>query len=431
MGEYFNKCKQLFYKEKTIFCNISSLMILQVSKYIFPLVIMPYLIRTLGIANYGILIFSQTMATYFVMLTNYGFYLSAPREISIYRENIDKRNEIISSIFIIKSIFMVISIITMILFITFLEPFNKNSAVFLTSMILVVNEVVSPIWFFQGIEEMEKITIFNIIGRCISVVIMFIIVKEPNHIVRAAFVQSLGGLISGIISIIILFTRYDYKFVKIHFKELFKLLINGWDFFISQLSTVLFTNVNVTMLGLLANPEAVGIYSTGEKVVRLAVSIVNPISSAIFPNISKILVQSRKKGVYKLKGIMKIGIVLFVFISAMLYLGADLIVGLLIGELNIQIAMVIKILCLLPIFVFINNIYGTQYMINCGMKKQFRNIIVISGSSLIVFSYSLVSIIGIYGAAIASFASELLLVILMIYYIEFRNKKFSILRKVV
>ncbi|WP_201319175.1 oligosaccharide flippase family protein [Paenibacillus sp. EPM92] len=302
-------------REKVIVANASSLMILQLSQFLFPLIIMPYLIRTLGIGNYGILVFSQTMATYFVMITNYGFHLSAPREISFHRENIQKRNEIISSVFIIKTILLILSYVIMILLVNSIGQFKDNSLVFLTSMLLVVNEVIFPKWFFQGVEEMGKITLLNIIGRTISVIVMFFIVTEPEHIVRAAFVHTLGGLIAGVISIIILFNKYQYKFVPVKFKDLAKDLVEGWNLFVSQLSTVLFQNINVTLLGLLATPQAVGIYSSGEKVVRIVVSLVNPIGSAIFPNISKLINESREKAVIKLRKILKVGTLFFLFVS--------------------------------------------------------------------------------------------------------------------
>jgi polysaccharide transporter, PST family len=423
--------KTFYSNNRRMFSNINSLTILQLLNYAFPIITMPYLVQVLGIVNYGTLVFSQAIALYFVYFTNYGFYLSAPREISRNIDNINKRNEIISSIFIIKTIFMVISMIVMTLLIAYLDIFKANSEVFLISMMLVVSEVVFPVWFFQGIEDMRKITILSIIGRSIALILMFVLVTEPDHIGWAAFTQSSGGILSGIIAITLLFKQYNYKFKLIHVKKILKTLVEGWNLFTYQLSTVLFANTNITMLGLLSTPEAVGVYSIGEKIVRLVISLVSPISSAIFPNISKLLSRSFTDGVNKLRYILKIGGILFFFISLMLFLSSDLVIQLLFGKDSMQSSIVIKILSLLPLFIFINNIYGVQYMVNAGMEKQFRNIVLSSSAIFIVFSYILVNKFNIYGAAVASFLIELFLVLSMIYYIEIKSNKAGILRRIV
>ena len=62
--------------------NILSLFVLQGANYILPLVTIPYLVRVLGPANFGRIAFAQAFIQYFVMLTDYGFNLSATRDIA-------------------------------------------------------------------------------------------------------------------------------------------------------------------------------------------------------------------------------------------------------------------------------------------------------------------------------------------------------------
>ena len=78
--------------------------ILQVFNYILPLVIVPFLFRILGPEKYGLIAFSQAFIQYFVIVTDYGFNLSATRDVSINRKDPVKVSEIFSSVMAVKLI---------------------------------------------------------------------------------------------------------------------------------------------------------------------------------------------------------------------------------------------------------------------------------------------------------------------------------------
>ena len=71
--------------KKVILRNFLSLSSLQGINYLLPLIILPYLIRVIGPAKFGLIAFAQAFVQYFMILTDYGFSLSATRKISLCR----------------------------------------------------------------------------------------------------------------------------------------------------------------------------------------------------------------------------------------------------------------------------------------------------------------------------------------------------------
>ncbi|HNS26312.1 MAG TPA: oligosaccharide flippase family protein [Methanobacteriaceae archaeon] len=83
--------------------NILSLFSLQGLNYILPLVTFPYLTRVLGPEKYGLVAFALAFIGYFQILTDYGFNMSATREISIHREDEERVSRIYSSVLATKA----------------------------------------------------------------------------------------------------------------------------------------------------------------------------------------------------------------------------------------------------------------------------------------------------------------------------------------
>jgi PST family polysaccharide transporter len=98
------KLKENLKTYRTLVSNLTSLSVLQASNYLFPLIILPYVVRVLGPENYGLVQFAAAFNLYFVLLCDYGFNLSGTRAVSVNRNDENKLSQIFSSILIIKVI---------------------------------------------------------------------------------------------------------------------------------------------------------------------------------------------------------------------------------------------------------------------------------------------------------------------------------------
>ena len=99
----------MFKNKKIIFSNFFSLSILEVSNYLFPLITLPYVVRTLGSDNYGFLAISTAITNYLLIIVGYGFNIWATKEIA-QNKNLDHRNYIFSGVIYSKFLLAILII---------------------------------------------------------------------------------------------------------------------------------------------------------------------------------------------------------------------------------------------------------------------------------------------------------------------------------
>src|SRR5208283_4470848 len=104
--------------------NVSSLSGLQVVTFFFPIIILPYLFRVIGPEKFGLIAFAQAFVQYFMILTDYGFNVTATKEISLCIENKTKVCNVISAVMTIKTVLAFMSLLILCVVIYFVPRFK-------------------------------------------------------------------------------------------------------------------------------------------------------------------------------------------------------------------------------------------------------------------------------------------------------------------
>ena len=147
--------------------NVTSLSWLQLVTYLFPIIILPYLFRVIGPEKFGLISFAQAFVQYFMILTDYGFSVSATKEISLCLEDKVKVCNVISAVMTIKTILAFFSLLVMGMVVYFVPRFKDDWMVYALSFGVVVGNSLFPAWFFQGSENMKYTAKLNIVGEFI------------------------------------------------------------------------------------------------------------------------------------------------------------------------------------------------------------------------------------------------------------------------
>lgn len=392
--------------KKRLISNFFSLSSVEAANYIFPLITLPYLVRVLGPDRYGLINFAGAFVYYFVLLTDYGFNLSATREISINRESKEKILVIFNSIMFVKFILMIVSLIVMLAMVFLIPKFRQDWLIYIYSFGTVLGNILFPIWLFQGMERMKLVALLNLLAKFIFVIAIFIFVKRQSDYIYVPLITSLGFIIAGILSLVIAVRRFGIIFRMPPKKDCIHALKEGWHIFISTVSVSLYTSSNTFILGLFTNNTIVGYYSAAERIIRGGQRLLNPISQTLYPHISRLVADSKERAAYFIRKVIAIFGVVGLAASTVLFFLAGPIVNIILGSQYEQSIIVLKILAFLPFIIAIGNILGIQTMLTFNMKEAFSGIYISGGIISIVLSIIFVLLWKHVGIAMAALITE-------------------------
>jgi O-antigen/teichoic acid export membrane protein len=364
-----NALKNRLTQNLTLIKNFSYLSVLHSVNALAQIATYPYLIRVVGKETFGVVIFAQAIVGYLVVMVNFGFNISAVKEIALNRNDNKKISEISSSVIILKVFLFFLTFLILSLLIYFIPFFRNEWMLFLLTMYLCLNEILFPVWYFQGIERMKNMAVLVFISKMIFLSTIFFFVKSKQDYLLIPALNGIGIVVSGLICFYIILVKDKIK-IKIpsmsilmyHFKS-------AVPFFFSNASSQIYVNANKLIVGAFLGMTEVAYYDLSEKVLLIVKMPFVILNQVLFPkiNIDKNPVFITKMFYFTL------GFSLLIFV--MIFLFANFIVTTLGGETMAPAASILRIMTISIPLVAASSFLCVHLLIPFGHTKIYFNII--------------------------------------------------------
>lgn len=383
------------------------LMLIQGTSYIFPLISLPYLSRVLGPEKLGILGFAQAVVLYFILVVDYSFNQTATKFISQYKDNKKRVTKYVWDVTFARLILGGLCFLFLVLLIILFSKFRSEYVIHLISYASVFGHIFFPVWYFQGTQQLKKVSIINFIIRTLSFALMFILVQHERDYYFVQISSSIGILIGSIVAMYMVCKQIGFVYPSVH--RALRLIKKNFAFFITQVITSFYTYINVLLLGLLTTDTEVGYYSIVEKFMNAVKSIYFNYSQVVFPLMSarykKDKLRSEKftfKLIILISSLMFcIGIIIFIF--------ARPIVLILFGEQYTNSIVLLRISSMTPFIISVGNLLILDFAFLREKKRFYLLITIVAGLTNIVLSITLVPYIRSIGTNISNLVSELII----------------------
>jgi PST family polysaccharide transporter len=351
-----------------------------------------------GPSNYGLISTAQAFVQYFILFTDYGFNLVATRDISIAREDKKQVSVIFSTVMLVRILLLAFSFLVLFVVVTFIPKFQHDSMVYYLTFGMAVGNVLFPIWFFQGMENMKVISILNIVSKAIFTIGIFILVKGPSQYLYVAVLNSLGYISIGVIGLYLVIFKYKIKVIKPSKEQIIHQLKEGWDIFVSNIVTSLYTNSNIFILSFFASNKIVGYYAGADKIVKAVSSVVGPLIQTVYPFLSRALQESKEKAIGIINKILILITVTMGPLSIILGVFAKPLVNLLAAK-YVESIPLLQIMAGLPLILGWASVLGILTMINFDYKRQLSRIYICASLLSVILMAILVPTFKQYGTA--------------------------------
>lgn len=388
---------------------------------IAPLATVPYTVRVLTPQGYGSGAFALSLAGFAGVVAAYGFGLTACRQISVHRDNIETVSRIASEVVSVELLLLAVCFVAYAVSVTLIVRLHAESADAWIAFLVVALGVFNPGWLYQGLEELQFSSRVSVVSRLIYVPALFLVVRGPGDTFAWLALQAVTAGLASAWLWAHACRRLKIRWVAPNWRGMRSQLRQGFAIFFSHAAVSLYTSGNVFILGMLTNVTVAGYYSAAERLVRIAMSAWGPLQKAVFPRVNQLAAQSGQAAL-RLAGKMLLlqggmGAVL----SAGLFIAAPWIVPLAFGAKFEPSVAVLRILAILPIFIALSNVLGVLVMVPFNKDSAFALVLLAAGLLNVGLGILLAPQWQASGMAVSAACSECLVTTGMFLYL-WRNR---------
>lgn len=391
--------------------------IMSASSIVFPLITFPYISRVLMATGNGKVATASAVITYFNMFASLGIPTYGIRACAKVRDNKEKLSKTVQELLIINSITMLLTLLVFIGSVIWVPEFAAEKELYIINGIGMVLNMFASTWLYNALEQYAYITVVNMIVKVVSLVLMFLFVKEPKDYVLYGAVTVFASSASYVFNFV-----YATKFItlkksgpydfRVHMKPIFR-------FFAMSAATSVYTNLDVVMLQFMQGNTEVGYYNAAIKVKTILVILITSLGTVLLPRLSYYVKKEKIHDFYRMisKAVNFVVIAgLPVTIYFMLFAGES--IQFLAGKGYEGAVAPMVILMPTVLLIGLSNITGIQILTPQNLEQKVLNSILCGAVVDFFLNLLLIPKMASQGAALATMIAEVVVLIVQCLYLR-------------
>ena len=404
-------------RKKSVKRNAVFNVIRQLCNTLMPMVTFAYATRVLQVENYGRINFCSSNVSYFLLIAGLGINTYAVREAPAIRGSAEKIRRFASQIFSINLLSTVAAYILLAAALIIWSPGKEYFSLVMIYSASIILTTIGVEWFFPIYEDYFYITVRTIAVHVIQIVLVFLLVKDPEDTNTYAMIMvgTVGAL--QILNFFLAHRRIPFGLTRQmelakHFRTILLLFANN-------VLVVIYMHSDISMLGFMRGDADVGIYKAAVNLYLAVKSLLNAIYIVTIPRLSFYLSNNKKDEFKNLVNQVLETLITLIFPALIgLFFMSKNVILLVSGESYLESVKSLQILSISLLFASIGGFLVNGILIVNKKDKAVIRATMISASVNIVLNILLIPRIGSTGAAITTLIAEALVAVIAYIYVR-------------
>lgn len=261
---------------------------LQILKYLFPLLLIPYLTRILGTEGYAVYAYVLSFMGVVQTIADFGFTLSGTKKVVDLRGDTAALSRLVGAITVARlmllcGLFFCVMVIT-----RFIPIMAENTVYVIWAFFATAGRTVLPDFIFQGNERMGPLTTRYFASKGVQVALTILLVRGPGDLILVAVADVLSEIVDIAWSYRAQKRLFGVGIARPTFKESFEELRVSAIYCVSNVSSSLFSGFTTVIIGLaITSKTDIAFWSLTLTTVNAVQSLYTPIANSLYPHMIK------------------------------------------------------------------------------------------------------------------------------------------------
>ena len=353
----------------TVFANFVNLSSIQISNSLLIVLIYPIITRIVGIEEFGFVGLANTFAGLSGMVINYGTNQSAVRDIARAKANPEEISRIFYNTLFIRVIIFILFLVGFF----FLQWLNiKYYSFLLLAIPLVLAEVLNPLFFYLGKENLNSFNIANLISRIAILILIIVIIKGPNDSKWVNFIMGTVNTITYGCLLIYAIVKFQLSCRAPQKQVLLKTCKENFFLTGNNISVQLQQSIMIFSIGKWGTASWLGAYWLCDKIVWSSRLLISSISNSMYPKAAHLYQEGNEvwqKFMKRTKGLLTIS---FFGFSLALFFLAEPIIHIIVGNPDPTAISLLKIMAFVPTVAALNSLNVVDLLLKNDNVSIFR-----------------------------------------------------------